>query len=231
MANAVREATRLLAQIPYFLPFSRECPASFERLAQEAILRTYDKGQIIFLEGDPCVGMYVVKTGWVKSVKISPSGREQTVRVVGPDEVFNETSVLMDTFRNHVTVIALEPARLWVIRREVLLNLMDECPRLARTITQHMAARVHHLMGLIEDLSLRSVKARLSRYILEHSAEEKIPRQPWATQSEIAARLGTVADVISRILNNLEEEGVIQLDRRQILVLDRRRLEILAELE
>jgi CRP-like cAMP-binding protein len=81
-----------------------------------------------------------------------------------------------------------------------------------------------HTISLIEDLSLRSVTARLAKLLLLQLADNQqtvIQRHPWATQAEMAARLGTVPDVINRALRSLSEEGLIQVDRRQIIILDR----------
>jgi CRP/FNR family transcriptional regulator len=81
-----------------------------------------------------------------------------------------------------------------------------------------------HTISLIEDLSLRPVTARLAKLLLLQLADDQqtaIPRHRWATQAEIAARLGTVPDVIHRTLRSLENEGLIQVERQRIVILDR----------
>ena len=198
--------------------------ATQEAISRAAIRREYAAGQVVFLEGEPCAGLYVVQNGWLKSVKTSPSGREQVMRFVGPGEVFNEIGVLVGD-ANLVTVIALEPASVWIIHRDTLLRLMDEQPRLARIITQNLARRVQHLIGLVEDLSLRTVESRLARLLLEQSSADVLARRRWATQAEMAARLGTVPDVLNRALRSLSEEGLIQIERHQIQILDRKGLD------
>ena len=198
--------------------------ATLDAIAHAAVKREYDASQVVFLEGEPCAGLYVVQDGWLKAVKTSPNGREQVMRFVGPGEVFNEIGVLVGD-ANLVTVIALEAATVWIIRRDTLLRLMDEYPRLARTITQNLGKRVLHLISLVEDLSLRTVEARLARVLLEQSTEEVLQRHRWTTQTEMASRLGTVPDVLNRALRSLVEEGLIQMERHQIRILNRQRLE------
>ena len=86
---------------------------------------------------------------------------------------------------------------------------------------QDFAGRVVHLVRLVEDLSLRSVEARLARLLLEQAEGETIPRQRWATQAEMAARLGTVPDVVNRTLRKLAETGIIKVERHQIQIMDK----------
>jgi len=113
----------------------------------------------------------------------------------------------------------------------MMLQLLDEHAGLARLIIQNLADRVMHLVGLVEDLSLRSVEARLARVLLENASGGVLQRRRWATQSEMAARLGTVPDVISRVLRGLAEEGLIQIERREIRILDPQGLEAKARLD
>jgi CRP-like cAMP-binding protein len=102
---------------------------------------------------------------------------------------------------------------------------MDEHPPLCRTVTQNLANRVVHLVKLVEDLSLRTVEGRLARILLEQSTDDEKRRRCWATQAEMAARLGTVIDVVNRALHKLEEEGMIRIVRHQIEIVDPKHLE------
>ncbi len=87
-----------------------------------------------------------------------------------------------------------------------------------------------YLLSLVEDLSLRTVEARLARLLLEQSRGGTVQRRRWATQSEMAARLGTVPDVLNRALRSLVDEGLIQVERHQIQILDLQGLEARAML-
>jgi len=98
-------------------------------------------------------------------------------------------------------------------------------------MVQKLAVRLQHLVSLVEDLSLRTVEERLSRLLLEHSEQGTLQRRRWATQTEMAARLGTVPDVLSRALRKLADEGLIRVARHQIEILDLKGLEERAMLE
>lgn len=220
------KAAKLLSSIPYFADVDAD---TLDAVARSAICRSYQEGQIILLEGDPSSGLCVVEEGWLKAVRTSPEGREQVLHILGPGEVFNAIGVLASP-TNVGTVIALEPATVWFIRREALLRLIDAHPALARIIIHSLAERVQHLITLVEDLSLRTVEARLARMLLEKATEETLHRRHWATQAEMAARLGTVPDVLNRALRSLAEKEIIRVERHQILILDRDGLASIAHL-
>jgi len=220
-------AIDLLASIPYF---SGADSRILEAIANVAHQRKYETGQAVFLEGQPSAGLFVVEEGHLKSVKISTGGREQVIRVVGPGDVFNAIGVLASGI-NPGTVIALEAATVWIIERESLLGLLDDHPALAGMIIQALAARIQRLMKQVEDLSLRSVEARLAQLLLEEASEDIVLRPKWDTQMEMAARLGTVTDVLNRALRRMGDKGLIEVEREQIRILDPESLARLAELE
>lgn len=214
--NALPEQLEVLSSVPYFSDLSDDI---LDALARAAVRHAYQADQIVFLEGEPCAGLYVVQDGWLKSYKLSIEGREQVIRFVGPGEAFNEVGVLAGVL-NQVSVAALQPSTVWIVERETLLHHMDEHPPLARAITQNLAARVLHLLSIVEDLSLRSVEARLARLLCEQAEGQMLRRRRWTTQAQMAARLGTVLDVVNRALVKLADEGLIRVERRQIQIID-----------
>lgn len=195
-------------------------------------LRFYNPDEVIFLEGDPPETFNVIHRGWVKAVKLSPEGREQILDFMGPGRPVNLAPVFAEQALP-VTLVALDEAALWTIQQSTLLELLDRYPAMARRVIRTLAGRLLYTVSLIEDLSLRSVTARLAKILLmQLGASEKpvIFRRRWATQAEMAARLGTVPDVINRALRDLADEGLIQVDRRQIVILDHEGLTAKAQL-
>ena len=215
----------LLKAVSYF---SDVDSAALQRVAQSAIRRTYDAGQVILIEGEPCTGLYVVESGWLKVVKIGLDGREQVLQMLRVGEAFNAISVFTDA-PNQASVSALETSVVWMIQREVLMKLMDEHPALAQHVIKDLAGRVMHLVRLVEDLSLRSVEARLSRLLLEQAEGESVQRRRWATQAEMASHLGTVPDVVNRALRKLSDQGLIHVERHKIQILNKEGLRAIAQ--
>lgn len=221
-----QNTARILKAVSYF---SNMDDVALKQLILSAIRRVYEAGQLILLEGEPCAGLYIVEDGWLKAVKIGIDGREQVLQTLGPGDVFNAISVFTDV-PNQASVTALEASQVWMIRREVLLSMMDNHPGLARQVVKDLAGRVMHLVRMVEDLSLRSVEARLARLLLEQAQGDVVQRRRWATQGEMAARLGTVPDVVNRALRKLAETGMIHVDRHQIRILDKEGLTVVAQM-
>jgi CRP-like cAMP-binding protein len=214
------QVIQLLSSVHYFRAV--DVP-TLSAIAHAATRRTYVAGQTVIQEGEESAGLFIVEEGYLKSVKLSVSGREQVVRVVGPGEVFNAIGVLASE-TNPGTVIALEDSTVWSVERRALLQLLDEHPNLAGVIIQSLAMRIQQLMQQVEDLSLRSVDERLARLLIEEAEDGIVMRRKWDTQAEMASRLGTVTDVLNRSLRRFTEAGLIEVDRDRIRILNMQEL-------
>ena len=218
---------RLLTALPYFAEIDTEL---IDAIARQTKQQHYDTGQVVFLEGEGDVALYIVESGWLKAVKTSLDGREQVLHFIGAGEVFNDVGVFTEA-ANPATAIALEPTRIWMIPQSVMLKLLDDHPQLARVIIRRLAQRVQHLIHMVEDLSLRTIEGRLARYLIEESSSQQVQRPRWATQAELANRLGTVPDVLNRALRSLAQADLIRVERQQIHILDHKGLEAKAGLD
>lgn len=221
------KALKILSAVPYFSGLDSD---TLTAVARTAIRRKFAPGQVVLIEGQPAAGLFVVESGWLKANKISTEGREQVLQTLGSGDSFNAVSVFTGA-PNPATVEALEKAVVWLVPRQEMLDLLDKNPTLARVIIQELAGQVTHLIELVEDLSLRSVESRLARLLLEHARDATLLRHRWATQAEMAARLGTVPDVLNRALRKLAAEGHIQVARHQIQIIDRQGLEEIAQVQ
>jgi CRP-like cAMP-binding protein len=223
-----RHLTRLkalLAQTRYFAGLPSEIQ---ERIAVSAIPRHFRAGQVIYLEGEPAEYVYILEHGWVKATRMSHQGREQALSFLHPVEIFGDVAAFTGT-SYPATVTALEAVELWAIPSRHLLEQVKQSPELALAVIQKLGGRVLHYIELVEDLSLRSVEARLANTLLQHarSVDGKliVPRRSWATFDEMSVRLGTVRDVLSRALKTLESEGLLKVEKQAILILDAGQLE------
>ncbi len=209
--------TPILRKIPWLAALDEP---SLARLAAATTLRSFNAGEIIFVEGDQPRYLFIIQTGWLKAAKISPEGREQVLDFVGPGQVVNLAPIFAEQ-PSPATLIALEEARLWAMPQPVLLELLQQYPALAQGLIRFMATRLIYTLSLVEDLSLRSVAGRLAKLLLmQAQGETVLSRRRWATQAEIAARLGTVPDVAQRALRSLAKEGLIKISRDKIVILD-----------
>lgn len=210
------------------LPFFRGLDEGLlHELARGAVWREYESGEVLFLEGEPPRGLYYLQRGWLKITKTSVDGREQVLQFLEPGEAFHAIGVFANR-PNPATAIALEPAAVWILQREAVMALLQQHPELAQHVIERMAARVLELVDLVEDLSLRTVMGRLARLLLEDAQGNALHRPRWYTQAEIAARLGTVPDVLQRALSSLADDGLIEVSRSEIRIHDRESLEAMA---
>lgn len=215
--NAIA-ATTTLQVLPYFRSLDDE---ELTRLARALIERALDKDEVVFLEGEPCAGLYLVRDGNVKIYKLSPEGREQILSYVRPGGSFNEVAVF-DGGANPANAVAVEPTQVWILPRQAIMDTIQAHPQVAVAVIRNLGMRLRHLVNLVEDLSLRQVSARLAKLLLETATDEE-PRL--LTQQEMASRLGTVREMIGRSLRQLEARELIRVERGKIIILDRAGLE------
>jgi CRP/FNR family transcriptional regulator len=219
---AARERIELLRSLPYFRPLDESTLAS---IAAVTVRRLYQPDEVIFLEGEPCAGLFAVHSGHVKIYKVSPEGREQILTIIGPRDSFNDVAVF-DGGPNPANAQAMDATEVCIIERPTLVSLFDRYPKLAQAVVAVLAARCRMLVGMVEDLSLRSVTGRLAKLLLDQAAQgqDAVP----LTRQQMAARLGTIREMVSRALRELEDEGLVSRDGRQIVIADRAALELRA---
>lgn len=183
----------------------------------------FGRREVILLEGETPQAVYFIVRGQVRIYRLSPEGREQVLKRLGPGEAFNLVPVL-DGRPNPSSVMAWTDVTAYAIERGHFLQMMREYPALAGAALAESAARLRHMTALVEDLSLRTVGARLAKLLLTQATKEsEIPRR--MTQQEMAVQLGTVREVVGRALAELEREKLIHLERQRIVIVNRSGLE------
>ena len=192
-------------------------------LAKCASKRHFDTGQVVYIEGEPAESIFILEVGWIKATRMTREGREQAMAFMQPGEIFGDIAVFIEE-PYPATVTALEPVDVWVIPAQDFLALIKLHPELALAVIRRLGKRVMYFIGLVEDLSLRSVEVRLAHTLLRHAEARDgqlvVPRRPWTTFDEMAVRLGTVRDVLSRALKTLEAEGLLRVEKQAIILLD-----------
>jgi CRP/FNR family cyclic AMP-dependent transcriptional regulator len=178
-------------------------------------------GAFIQFEGDPAAVMYLIVRGHVKIARSSASGREQVLYVLGPGSHFN-TVPMFDGGVCPANAQALTDVALLALPRERLQHVVEQHPALALALLKEFTGRLRHLVNLVDDLALHTVQARLAGLLIEQATatERGEPVAP-LTQAEMAARLGTVREMVGRALKTFEALGLIRLERGVITLLDR----------
>lgn len=217
-----------IARVPLFRGLS---DAEIELLAQRTIEKRYRAGEMLFGEGQPCEGLFLILEGSVKIFKTSPSGREITLAVETAPSSVAEVP-LFDGGPYPASVVALEDVVAGFIHTRDFQQVCRQYPEVALKMLAGTGRRLRQLVALIEGVTFGSVRQRLAALLLEFGQEagrESFPLP--VTHQELASRLGTVREVVSRNLSRFQVEGLIRISGRQIRILDAAGLKREAETE
>jgi len=223
--------TRTLAQVQIFSGLSE---TELSCLVECVTPRQYSPGEIVFCEGEPCAGLYVVERGHVRVFKTSPAGREQVLTIDGPGNSVAEIPVF-DGGVYPASGAAVDDASLLFIGKQDFQALCLAHPQVALKVLRVVGARLRRLVGIIEELSFTTVRHRLVSLLLRlaqregRKTEEGVEFLLPASHQELASQIGTVRELVSRNLSRLQSEGLVKMEGRIILITNVKLLE--AELE
>lgn len=205
----------------------------FQFLGQRAVPRQYGAGELVFSEGEPCAGLYVVESGQVRIFKISPGGREQVLTMEGPGGSVAELPVF-DGGNYPASCAAVGPTTLLFISKQDFHSLCLVHPNVALKVLKVVGKRLRVLVNIIEELSFTTVRSRLISLLLRFGREgtrgpEGIEITLPGSNQELASHIGTVRELVSRNLSRLQAEGLISMDGRKLILHDAEALQ--AEIE
>jgi CRP/FNR family transcriptional regulator len=212
----------VLRKTPLFASLTEK---ELQALAARTIRRRFQRGELLFGEGDPCTGLFLVASGKIRIFKLSPSGREQVLAIEGPGSSFAELPVF-DGGNYPAAASASEDAEVLFISRKDFQNFCREHPEVALKVLAVVGSRLRRLVGIIEDLSFTTVRQRLIALILRLAqasgspSKEGVRVELTMSHQDLAAELGTVRELVSRNLSRLQAEGFLDVDGRKIMVKD-----------
>ncbi|MBL8196258.1 MAG: Crp/Fnr family transcriptional regulator [Blastocatellia bacterium] len=197
---------------------------ALSKLSEKAIEKFFNTGEVIFLEGQIAQGMYVVVSGAIRALRTNVDGREQVIHIERAGATFAEIPVF-DGGEYPSTVVADEVSELLFIDKQDIYQLCLEHPEIALAALKVLSKRLRYCASLIESLSLKEVSQRIAELLLAEAQENKIIDNTTKfrlklTNQQIAARVGTVREVVSRSFTRLQQDGLIKLEGREINLLD-----------
>lgn len=206
-----------------FEPMSDE---QLDELLADSQLLNLDRGDILFLQGEPAHSFFFVISGAVKIYRLTPDGQEKVFEVIGERHTFAEAMMLMDTPDYVASAQALGPAQLYRFSNTTYMRLLQSNSRLTFALLGKLCIRLHQRINEIETLSLKNATHRVVRYLLTQLArtEGDELELPMARQL-IAGHLSIQPETFSRIIRRLIDEDIITQQARVIRILDRQRLE------
>ena len=225
--DAARRTDLVLAQICYFAGLDGTARREIERAVRR---RSYEAGERILTQDEPCQGLHFVISGQVRLVRTAADGREQVLSVLGPGATFNDAAVF-EGRQNSDGAVAVGATTVGLVPTGVMTSLIDRHPEVAKAALKVLSARQRALAKVIEDLALHDVTTRVARLLLgcigrhEHMIEKADTACMHITHQEIASMVGSVREVVQRALKELERDGAITLERSPIRVRDPAKLE------
>jgi CRP/FNR family transcriptional regulator, cyclic AMP receptor protein len=210
----------------------RDLPAaSIEDIAGRVAVRRVPGGSPILTQDEAGDALYILMAGRVKIVVFGENGREVTLAILRPGDIFGEMSLFDGSLRS-ANVVAIEPATTLAFAREDLLRHLASHPRTALNLLGEMSRRLRRADETIAELALCDVQDRLVRRLVRMAREDAtespeglmIRRRP--TQQELANMVGSCRETVSRTFNQLARKGLIQVRGRSLVVTKRLVLEV-----
>jgi CRP-like cAMP-binding protein len=246
------EVVELLAtRVPVF---STLVPADLERIAELAVPRTFEPGQVVFREGDSSDTCYIVRTGHARAVRSHGDGRTITLARFGPGDIFGELAMFEDELRS-ATVEAVEPTEVVALLGPDMRRLMIEHPGISQRLVIALGRRLRESNERLSRQSFQTVQSRVATVLSELVAQELAEADAdaggvgvggehsgaigpgpggeapvkdvlvTATQAEVAQLAGSSRESASRFLAVLERAGVVSQGRGRLIVHDPQELQ------
>ena len=227
MNDSATKVEQILTRVPIFAGLTDR---ELAFLAQRTVTHHFSTGELIFSEGEPCTGRYVIESGHVRIFKSSSGGREQVLNIDGPGSSIAELPVF-DGGAYPASAIAIENATLLVVSKQDFQALCLAHPQVGLKVLRVVGARLRRLVGIIEELSFTTVRHRLAAYLFRlaqksgrRTGDGAIVSLPVNNQ-ELAAQIGTVRELVSRNLSRLQAEGLIGIEGREVTIRNLKALE------
>ena len=216
---------RLLKNIPLFAGLTEADLAALQAIAR---VRDCQRGELLFADGEPAEGFFVVLDGKVKVYKLSAEGKERILHVVHPGGTFAEAAI----FGNGLYPACAEPllaSRLLFVPKAGFLDLLKDNSRIAINMIAGLSRFLRQFALQIEELTFKDVPSRLASYLLDLAKGRAGAVELPVSKSQLASNLGTVSETLSRTLRKLSDDDLIRVEGKRIELLDVARLEELAE--
>ncbi len=193
-----------------------------------AVLRRFERGELIFRQADPCPGVFIVGTGQVRVFLVAPSGKQHVLHLVQPGQTFAEVAAI-GGFDCPASAEAAGTSTCVLLPREPFQQALRDDHSLCLQLLASFSLWVRHFLGLVEDITLRDASGRVARYVLENTGESSTLARLPVMKKDIASTLNLTSETLSRTLRRLSDAGLIVTEGSEIVLRDREQLQRMAD--
>jgi CRP/FNR family transcriptional regulator, dissimilatory nitrate respiration regulator len=213
------DVPRYLSVLPLFQEMT---PHELERLAQGCRVQRLERGDMVFRVGEPCSEFHVALIGQIKLFAISPAGQEKVIELVGPGQSFAE-ALMFTGQRCIINAQALTQSLLLSVGKAAVELEIEREPRFAMRMLAGISRRLHGLVHDVQAYALHSGIQRVIGYLLRELPDPPPPSfrvDLPVSKATVASRLSLTPEYFSRVLRELEDAGLITVNKREICILD-----------
>jgi CRP/FNR family transcriptional regulator len=204
--------------------------ADMDAIASITTVKSLERGEYLFHEGDPAHGFYIVQRGAVNVHRVTAAGKEQVIHVFRTGDSFAEAALATAT-GYPAAARALETTQVLLVQKDGFLALLKRQPQLALRMLGSMSSHLRVLVGQIEDLTVKDVETRLANWLVKRcpnpQSEVPVKIELPMTKRMLAAELGTVSETFSRTLAKFREQKLVAVKGKTVTVLSPAKLSAL----
>ena len=213
----------------YFPVWDKLTVQQQERIMTASEFRKVKAGTVLHNGGLDCLGLLLIRTGQLRAYMLSEEGREVTIhRLFEMDICLFSASCVMPNIQFDIVIEAEKDSELWIIPACLYKDLMEESLPISNYANDLISNHFSELMWLVEQIMWKSFDKRLAKFLLEESVLEETTSLK-ITHEKIANHMGTAREVVTRMLRYFQSEGMVNLTRGTVEIVDEKRLQKLQE--
>jgi CRP-like cAMP-binding protein len=202
--------------------------AEMEEIDRATTITTCRRGKILYMPEDTSEVLFLLKEGRIQLYRISPDGKKLIIDTLGPGAIFGEMALIGQGMHNTFAE-AVEDCVLYVMSRGDVERLLVTKPKVALRIFETLGSRLREAEARLEEIAFKSISARLASLLLQLAGERGSDTITGLTHQDLGEQIGTYRETTTQTLNAFKAEGLIDIGRKRIVILDRAGLQHVAE--
>jgi CRP-like cAMP-binding protein len=223
----VKESAEKIGYLQMMDVFQDLSEAEMEEIERVTTLSSCRRGRILYMPEDTSEVLFFLREGRVQLYRISPDGKKLVIDTIGPGSIFGEMALIGQGMHNTFAE-AIEDCDLYVMSRDDVELLLSTKPMVALRIFEVLGRRLRDAESRLEEIAFKGIPARLASLLLQLAEEQCGDSIRGLTHQDLGEQIGTYRETTTQTLNTFKTDGLIEIGRKRITILDRAGLERLA---